>query len=120
MPVETDMPAESNLNLNTYLNILVFFTFCLVILDKCNDSNQACRYLMGFQLGDRSPMCFRIGMMSFDLSPIRHMCQSLIRHVGLRPRMYVSNEECRGFRWVSDQTCLSSIRQACRTPKGLR
>ena len=54
-----------------------------------------------------------------NVSPIRFVCWSLIRHVGLRPSMLISDEVSNespirhvGLQWVSDQ--------ACRSPMGLR
>ena len=51
----------------------------------------------------------------FNGSPIRHVglrCSILRSSMGLRSGMSVSDDACKGFRWVSDQTC--------RSPMGLR
>ena len=99
-PWETNMPAKSDKNVNTYLvkYINFFFTFCLLI----------CIYWKNVR------------------TPIRHACWSLIRNVGLRSNMPVSDGSLIshvGLRWISYRSTMglrSGMLVSDGSPRGLR
>ena len=113
-PWETNMPAESKRNLNTYIFKFTYFYLLLLIYIYWNNVMTLIRHV-GLQWARKSPMkhvvvsdqvCQSLwsGMSVSDGSPMKHVDisdGSLIRHVGLRSGMSVSDGSPIVLRWVS-------------------
>ena len=81
-PSETDMLVDFNRNSNTFHKYNYFYLIFANLY--WNNKKSPIRSLMGLRL------CILVS----DVFPIRHVFRSLIRHVGLRLSMSVSDQAC--------------------------
>ena len=70
---------ETDISVETHRKLIFFILFAYLSWNYVRDSKKKCRSLKGLQLG----------IQVSDVSPIRHVYKSLIRHVGLRPSISV-------------------------------
>ena len=103
-PSESNMPAESNWNLNTYIFKYTFF----LIYINLNNGRTLIRDVGLWWVFDI------LGMSVSNVSPIRHIFWSLIRHVGVRPSL--SDIDGLSIRHVDLRCGMSVSVQACRSP----